>query len=62
MIKQLIKVPRKVNCVVLGVLLQFMFSNVMLASEGKTLSAVKSQFNQQITVSVVSALGHYFDR
>ncbi|RTY95410.1 hypothetical protein EKL98_16875 [Flavobacterium bomense] len=52
MIKQLIKVPRKVNCVVLGVLLQFMFSNVLLASEGKTtLPTVKSQYSQQITVS-----------
>jgi len=52
MIKQLIKVPRKVNCVVLGVLLQFMFSNVLLASGGKaTLSAVKNQYSQQITVS-----------
>ena len=52
MIKQLIKVPRKVNCVVLGVLLQFMFSNVLLASEGKaTLPAVKNQYSQQISVS-----------
>jgi len=52
MIKQLIKVPRKVYCVVLGVLLQFMFSNVLLASEGKsTLPAVKNQYSQQISVS-----------
>lgn len=52
MIKQLIKVPRKVNFVVLGVLLQFMFSNVMLAGEGKTTLAIKkSQYSQQITVS-----------
>ena len=52
MIKQLIKVPRKFNCVVLGVLLQFMFSNVLLASEGKSsLAAEKNQNNQQITVS-----------
>lgn len=52
MIKQLIKIPRNVNFVVLGVLLQFMFSNVMLASEGKTtLPTVKSQYSQQITVS-----------
>lgn len=52
MIKQLIKVPRKVNCVVLGVLLQFMFSNVMLAGEGKiSLTTEKGQYSQQITVS-----------
>ncbi len=52
MIKQSFKVPRKVNSVVLGVLLQFMFSNVMLAGEGNTSLAIeKSQYSQQITVS-----------
>lgn len=52
MIKQLIKVPRKANFVVLGVLLQFMFSNVMLAGEGKvSLATEKGQYSQQITVS-----------
>ena len=52
MIKQLIKVPRKVNSVVLGVLLQFMFSNVLLANEvNSSLTVEKRQISQQITVS-----------
>ncbi|RVT74886.1 TonB-dependent receptor [Flavobacterium sufflavum] len=41
---QLIKIPRKAKFVVMGVLFQFLFSNVLLASE-------KSQYSQQITVS-----------
>ena len=49
---QLIKIPRKIKYVVLSVLLQFMFSNVLLASGGNKFSVVKiSQYIQQITVS-----------
>ena len=52
MIKQLIKVPRNVNSVVLGVLLPFMFSNVLLANEvNSSLAVEKSQNSQKITVS-----------
>ncbi len=50
---QLIKIPRKIEFVVLGVL--FMFSSVLLAREGKsTLSSLSTkikQQNQQIVVS-----------
>ncbi|MEN9910137.1 MAG: hypothetical protein RLZZ540_3296 [Bacteroidota bacterium] len=58
---QLIKIPRKVETVVLGVLFQFMFSNVLMASEGNTslpfLTIKKSQYSQQIVVSgtIISA-------
>ncbi len=52
MIKQLIKVPRNVNSVVLGVLLPFMFSNVLLANEvNSSVTVEKSQNSQKITVS-----------
>lgn len=52
MIIQLFKILRKVNYVVWGVLLQFMFSNVLLANEGSmSLAVEKSQYGQQITVS-----------
>lgn len=58
---RLIKIPRKTNIVVMGVLFQFLFSNVLLASEGNTslpyLAIKKNQNNQQITVSgtIISA-------
>lgn len=52
MIKQLIKIPRKFNFVVLGVLLQFMFSNIMFANAGKPSSSPDiKKYIQQITVS-----------
>lgn len=49
---KLIKIPRIGKFVVLGVLLQFMFSNALMASEVKSsLPIEKSQYSQQIIVS-----------
>ncbi|WP_026713194.1 SusC/RagA family TonB-linked outer membrane protein [Flavobacterium daejeonense] len=53
--KQLIKIPRKGKFVVMGVLFQFMFSNVLLASEGSTslpfLVTKNNQNTQQIIIT-----------
>ena len=52
---QLIKIPRKAKFVVMGVLFQFLFSNVLLAKETRVdapfLATGKKQVTQQITVS-----------
>lgn len=52
---QLIKIPRKAKFVVMGVLFQFLFSNVLLAKEKgaalPSLSAKINQQNQQIVVT-----------
>ncbi|MEL1242102.1 SusC/RagA family TonB-linked outer membrane protein [Flavobacterium flavipallidum] len=53
--RQLIKIPRKVKFVVMGVLFQFLFSNTLLASEGSAslpfLTVEKNKSSQQVTVS-----------
>ncbi|MFL9831388.1 TonB-dependent receptor [Flavobacterium sp. ST-87] len=52
---QLIKIPRKGKFVVMGVLFQFMYSNVLLANEGNTslpsVETNKSQKTQQIIIT-----------
>lgn len=52
---QLIKIPRKAKFVVMGVLFQFLFSNVLLAKEARVDSSFlvteKKQYSQQIIVS-----------
>jgi TonB-linked SusC/RagA family outer membrane protein len=52
---QLIKIPHKNKFLVLGVLFQFMFSNVLLAREGKnTLSSLSSEIKEQNQEIVVT--------
>ena len=49
---QLIKIPRKIKFVVLGVLFQFMFSSVLLANERNTVSAsLPVAIDQQIVIT-----------